>query len=168
MSVGRFAVRVAQWDADAAAIAVLRRAVFVAELGVPAELERDGRDPVCSHVVASDASGTTIGCGRLLPDGSIGRIAVAAGWRRRGVGGAIVERLVEVARASGHRSVALSAQSNACAFYERHGFVAAGERWTEGGLEHVRMERPLEKIGAVGSIVQGRRPGPRRAARNGV
>jgi hypothetical protein len=45
--------------------------------------------------------GNAIGCGRLLPDGHIGRMAVDANWRGRGVGKAILERLIELARELG-------------------------------------------------------------------
>jgi predicted GNAT family N-acyltransferase len=82
---------------------------------------------------------------RLLPDGYVGRLAVLADWRGRGVGGAMLERLIELARALGHERVAVNARVDACDLYARHGFVRTGEPWIEAGLEHVAMERPLRR-----------------------
>jgi len=140
-----FNVRLAHWSGDGAAIDSIRHRVFVVELGVPAEIERDGRDPSCRHAIAETPEGRIIGCGRLLPDGQIGRIAVLPEWRRHGVGAAVIERLMELARDEGHSRVMLNAQSNAGGFYLRHGFVRTGEPWLEAGLEHVAMERRFEK-----------------------
>lgn len=41
---------------------------------VPRELDWDGNDPHCVHVVVGD--GSPIGIGRTQPDGEIGRLAV--------------------------------------------------------------------------------------------
>lgn len=138
-----FSVRRASWPRDQTAIASIRDDVFVRELGVPASLERDGRDAASEHAVAEDAHGRAIGCARLLADGSLGRVAVRRDWRSRGVGGALLERLVEIAASRGQTRVSLNAQADACEFYARHGFVRVGEPWIEAGLEHVAMQREL-------------------------
>jgi GNAT superfamily N-acetyltransferase len=39
-------------------------------------------------------SGEVVATGRLLPDGHIGRMAVLKEWRGKGVGGAILQRLI--------------------------------------------------------------------------
>jgi predicted GNAT family N-acyltransferase len=78
-----------------------------------------------------------------LADGSIGRIAVAQVWRGRGVGGAILARLIEVARYAGFDRVALNAQTHALEFYGRYGFAMAGEEFQEAGIAHRRMERSI-------------------------
>jgi predicted GNAT family N-acyltransferase len=136
-----YTVRLADWDADRAALQALRRAVFVVEQNVPEELEWDGIDGDCRHAVAEDAAGRVIGCARLLPDGHIGRVAVNAATRGRGVGSALLERLVALARELGHRRVVLNAQTHALAFYERHGFVAYGPEFDDAGIPHRAMER---------------------------
>jgi predicted GNAT family N-acyltransferase len=121
----------------------VRRDVFVREQGVPEALEWDGRDAVCRHVVANDDKGAAIGCGRLLPDGGIGRLAVERAWRGRGVGSAILSRLVDIASNTGFERVVLNARTDAAAFYARRGFAAAGPEFTEAGIRHLRMERAL-------------------------
>jgi predicted GNAT family N-acyltransferase len=84
-----------------------------------------------------------MGCGRLLPDGGIGRLAVERAWRGRGVGSAILSRLVDIASNAGFERVVLNARTDAEAFYARRGFAAAGPEFTEAGIRHLRMERAL-------------------------
>jgi len=120
----------------------IRLAVFVVEQRVPAELEMDARDADCLHALAFD-DGRAVGTGRLLPDGHIGRMAVLKEARSRGVGGAILERLVEEARRRGMARVALSAQTHALGFYRRHGFSAVGPVFDEAGIPHQEMRRAL-------------------------
>lgn len=129
----------------------IRFAVFVEEQGVPDDVELDEHDPVCLHALAIDATGKVAGTGRLLPSAMeegrvtshIGRMAVSRDARKGGVGGAILERLVEAARARGDDVVALSAQTHALGFYQRHGFEAYGDVYMEAGIEHRAMRRVL-------------------------
>ena len=45
---------------------------------MPEDIERDEFDAVSRHAIARDAAGAVVATGRLLPDGHIGRMAVAA------------------------------------------------------------------------------------------
>jgi predicted GNAT family N-acyltransferase len=117
--------------------------VFVCEQGVPEALEWDGLDPACRHVVAETVAGEAIGTGRLLPDGHVGRMAVTKAWRRAGVGSALLERLVAMARARGDRLVVLHAQAYVTDFYRRAGFDAVGAQFMEAGIAHVEMRKRL-------------------------
>jgi predicted GNAT family N-acyltransferase len=136
-------VRLADWARDRDALRRIRHEVFVVEQQVPAELEWDGIDADCRHALAEDAAGRPIGCGRLLPDGHIGRMAVLRDSRGQGVGAALLARLVAEARAAGHASVVLNAQTQALAFYARQGFVAFGDEFFEAGIAHRAMRRDL-------------------------
>jgi predicted GNAT family N-acyltransferase len=120
----------------------VRRAVFVAEQGIPVELEWDEWDERSVHAVLYRA-GTPVATGRLLPDGHIGRMAVLAPWRRQGLGALILERLVACAAERGDTGVELSAQSYVCDFYAAHGFVAEGDEFLDVGIPHRRMRRSL-------------------------
>ena len=143
MSPSAFHVREGRWPDEAPLLESLRREVFVDEQGVPPEIEWDGQDPQCRHVVALDAEGRAIGCGRLLPDGHIGRLAVRRNWRGQGVGAALLDALIELARGDGHREVALNAQTHALAFYARRGFAPSGEPFIEAGIPHQAMAQSL-------------------------
>lgn len=139
----RFSVRTAQWPQDAAALGDIRHQVFVEEQGVPASIEWDGQDACCLHAIAEDAEGHGIGCGRLLPDGHIGRLAVRRDWRGRGAGTALLRHLIGLATTTGHRRVELNAQVHAIAFYARQEFTVVGDVFMEAGIAHQAMERIL-------------------------
>lgn len=121
----------------------LRFAVFVEEQNVPAEIELDSFDAQSIHAVAFDASGAAVGTGRLLPDGHIGRMAVARPARRRGVGSALLMALMDEARRRGHTHALLSAQTHATAFYRKHGYSVQGGEYDDAGIAHVDMRCAL-------------------------
>ena len=137
-------VQTADWAALQAPATQVRTAVFVQEQGIPAELELDEQDPVSLHCVAW-IDEQPVATGRLLPDGHIGRMAVLAQHRRAGLGGRILQALLDAAAARGDREAVLSAQSYVTAFYARHGFVPEGEPYDEVGIEHQRMRRVLQR-----------------------
>ena len=137
-SLTEFTVSTAAWQADMACLKDVRRTVFILEQQVPESLEWDEFDAVSVHVLAH-AQDRAIGTGRLLPDGHIGRMAVLAAWRGRGVGAAILEFLVDGGRRRGDAALHLNAQTHAIGFYERHGFVAHGGEFHEAGIPHRRM-----------------------------
>src|SRR5512139_927614 len=93
-----FRVRLVDWRDAAPVLTHIRTAVFVVEQGVPADLEMDGRDGECAHALAESAAGDPVGTGRLMPDGRIGRMAVLAAWRGKGVGAAILDALMAEAK----------------------------------------------------------------------
>lgn len=136
---GGFTVRLTDWRSDAAALASVRRAVFIVEQRVPEALEWDDMDAQSVHALALDARGAPIGCARLLPDGHVGRMAVLATWRGRGVGDALLTQLMDLARERGHARILLNAQVRAMPFYARHGFVAQGLPFDEAGIAHQTM-----------------------------
>ena len=139
-----FRVRLADWRDASPVLSRIRTTVFVGEQKVPPEIEIDGRDPECVHALAEIASGEAIGTGRLMPDGRIGRMAVLAPWRSRGVGAALLEALMAEARRRGFREVYLHAQSGAKDFYLRHGYAIEGEEYLEAGIPHIGMRAKLD------------------------
>jgi predicted GNAT family N-acyltransferase len=138
-----FSVRAATWSVDQQALQSVRIPVFVVEQRVDPTEEFDEIDPTCDHVLAVDSNGLPIGTGRLDSHGKIGRMAVAAAWRQKGVGWAILNKAIELARARGLKRVYLHAQLSALGFYERAGFVGFGEHFVEAGIEHQAMARSL-------------------------
>ncbi len=124
------------------AIRAVRREVFVLEQGVSEPEEWDGLDPGCVHLLAVGEGGEPIGTARLVVEGSegrVGRMAVLASHRRRGVGGRLLGELLDIAREKGLRRLALGAQLHAIPFYERHGFVAMGPVFLDAAIEHRKM-----------------------------
>ena len=139
-------VRLTRNDAEMTAAFELRRQVFVVEQRVPAEIERDEYDASATHVVAMDGD-TVLATGRLVAaspaTARLGRMAVAAHVRRRGIGSQVLTCLEEQAYASGVRRVLLHAQLPVLGFYEAHGYVAEGEEFLEAGIPHVAMAKQL-------------------------
>ena len=138
-----FAVREVEWAAAREPLRAVRRTVFIEEQHVPEELEWDDEDARSRHVLAATEDGKPVGTGRLLRDGHIGRMAVLREWRGRGVGSALMERLLRLAHEMGHEMVSLHAQTHAVGFYARHGFSVAGGEFMEAGIPHVVMTRYL-------------------------
>lgn len=138
-----FSVTEISWQAAKAELRSIRTLVFIEEQQVPEELEWDGLDDHCRHVLARSAQGEAIGTARLLADGHIGRMAVLAPWRGKGVGSAILEKLLTMAQQEGMQEVELAAQIQAIPFYERLGFRAFGEEFMDAGIPHRNMARQL-------------------------
>jgi predicted GNAT family N-acyltransferase len=136
--------RVADYDADYAAIRSIRFAVFVDEQRVPPELEMDERDAVCIHLLGFDGT-TPVATGRIDLDygGKIGRVAVLPNHRRGGTGTHLMAELHTLAQRYGLASVWCNAQIGAAPFYERLGYRIVSEPFDEAGIAHVRMTLDL-------------------------
>ena len=137
--MAEYFVMIVSWSDAGVMLSDVRTTVFVDEQNVPVEIERDGLDAECTHVLARDLDGQPIGAARLMPDGRIGRMAVLHKWRGTGVGGAMLAELMAEARRRGMPEVYLHSQSHAKAFYERHGFTVEGEEYMEAGIPHIAM-----------------------------
>ncbi|CAM5195024.1 N-acetyltransferase domain-containing protein OS=Castellaniella defragrans OX=75697 GN=HNR28_003188 PE=4 SV=1 [Castellaniella defragrans] len=136
-------VEIGSWVALGPEASAIRTQVFVQEQHVSPEEELDALDAQCVHALARDARGRPIATGRLLPDGHIGRMAVAAAWRGKGVGSQVLQALVDEARRRGDAQVVLAAQLHARPFYARHGFAEEGETFMDAGIPHRLMRRSL-------------------------
>ncbi len=132
---------IADWETLREHARAIRWSVFIEEQQVPVELEWDNFDAPSWHAIAYDDAGMPVGTGRLLGDGHIGRMAVLKAARGSGVGGALLEALMEKARELGLPELILNAQTVAAPFYERFGFIAEGEEFLEAGILHRVMRR---------------------------
>ncbi|MFC7405369.1 GNAT family N-acetyltransferase [Georgenia alba] len=139
----------------------VRTEVFVDEQHVPVEEEIDALDTAAttSHVLAVDEEGRAIGTGRLLSDPDhagevhLGRLAVRARVRGRGIGAQLVAAIERVAlerhavpdgEGRLRVRVVLAAQESAMEFYRRLGYeVVSGRRYLDAGIWHQDMARTL-------------------------
>jgi predicted GNAT family N-acyltransferase len=142
-----------------AACLALRREVFVAEQGVPADLELDDFDvdPLTSHLAALDPDGSVVGTVRWVTEppgfegadidlGEIGhlqRLAVRASARGRGIGAVLVAAVEAEVEQAALDAIYLAAQATALRFYERLNYVAYGAPFVEAGLDHRHMLKRL-------------------------
>ena len=137
------------WAELQEAARAVREKVFVVEQAIPAHEEWDAADEAALHAVVINGAGLPLATGRLIteaqPEGEarIGRMAVLRAMRGSGVGGQVLQALVDAARERGVRSVVLHAQTSAKRFYERQGFKAEGGAFDEVDIPHIAMRMPL-------------------------
>lgn len=127
------------WDSLGKQAKAVRMAVFVDEQHIPVSIELDEHDEQAVHALAIADDGAVVGTGRLLPDAHIGRMAVLADHRGRGVGGKLLQALIAEAKRLSYPGVVLSAQVHASDFYGSHGFVKTGKPFLEAGILHIDM-----------------------------
>lgn len=131
------------WQSHEAALRQIRQIVFVKEQGIPEDLEFDDADLSAHHVLALNSAGLALGCGRLLDNGLIGRVAVMTDARGRGLGTSLMNALVDTAQNLKLSSVSLHAQEDAQPFYKKLDFIPTGSTFMEAGIKHVSMTRAL-------------------------
>lgn len=133
------------YDVNSEAIRMVRFAVFVEEQGVPAENEMDERDKVCIHALTFNENGEPIATGRLDygNGGKIGRVAVLAQYRGKGLGKEIMNQLEQAAKLKGLKEVKLNAQTSALDFYRKLKYQEEGDEFMEENIPHMIMRKQL-------------------------
>jgi len=127
-------------------IYMARQAVFVVEQRC-AFRDADGLDERAHHLAAwSPIQREPLAYARLLEPGakfaeaSIGRVLTTTAARRRGLGReTMVRALAHAAVIWPGVAVRICAQSRLEAFYASLGFVVAGPRYLEDGIDHTEM-----------------------------
>jgi predicted GNAT family N-acyltransferase len=139
-------VRPARDPSEVDAALALRYEVFCGEQGVSLEDERDGLDEQSLHLVVVD-DGVVVATCRLLPAGhdvKLGRMAVAASHRGRGLAAQLLAEADARARELQASRIVLAAQLTAQAVYERAGYAPYGDVFLDAGIEHVMMGKALD------------------------
>jgi predicted GNAT family N-acyltransferase len=139
-------VKLVESESELDAAIQVRFRVFVSEQAVPPEEELDEADATATHAIAL-FQGQVVGTGRLLNQetatAQIGRMAVDVAWRRKGIGGLILEFLEESARTEGKRHSMLHAQEYIKSFYAAHGYREHGDSFLEVDIPHIEMRKDL-------------------------
>lgn len=115
--------------------AEVRYDALYADWKLPRTLIADTDGRVYRHLAALDEGRRVVGYARIWLDGGESRIfqvSVARDWRGRGVGAALVLRLMELARDAGQTHVDLDARVPVIPFYERLGFAVVSEEFLSG------------------------------------
>jgi ribosomal protein S18 acetylase RimI-like enzyme len=108
-----------------------------------------GEEPPDAYAVGIFDGDELLAVGFVAPDGPPGSwrvraMATAAAARGRGLGGAVLDALVDHARDNGAACVWCNARAPARAFYERAGFRATSEEFEIIPIgPHFVMEKPL-------------------------
>jgi len=135
-------------------IYMARQAVFSVEQQC-AFMDADGLDERAHHLAAwSSSQPEPLAYARLLEPGakyvepSIGRVMTTAAGRGRGLGReTMVRAIAHAAELWPGAAVRISAQSRLEAFYVSLGFVVAGPRYLEDGIDHTEMVRDADVQG---------------------
>lgn len=99
------------------------------------------------HIVALEGD-DVVGIVVLIPDylpgiGKLRQMATLPEVRGKGYGKALVADLEQTARTMGLHTIRLHARYHAVDFYAKLGYRIVGERFTEVGIDHYRMEKDL-------------------------
>lgn len=109
---------------DLTEIRNIRRVVFQEELGIKKEIEEDGLDNLCMHVLAYD-NRVPVATGRIYYDGwefVISKVAVLKEHRRKMYGDFIVRMLIDKAMMAGALEIKLKSPKDCVEFFKRIGF----------------------------------------------
>ena len=125
----------------------LRWRVLRAPWDQPRESEKDAFEDRAAHLTAW-RGGRLVGVGRLHfnspVEAQIRFMAVEPDWQGHGIGGLILARLEERARASGAQAIVLNARESAVAFYAARGYTVARElEPLFGSIPHFQMVKTL-------------------------
>ena len=142
---------VTDWASACEQLYALRRAVFVDELELsqPVELTQDDAEAQAQawHITVTHESSPEqiIAAARLLPDGEISRVVVAANWRSQGLGRALLNQVLQLADEKGITEVTVAAHRQVINFYRKLGFQTLGEEYRVADLPHRNMRLTLAK-----------------------
>lgn len=124
----------------------IRYAVFQIEQGVSADLEFDGKDEQCEHLIAYQNQ-EAVGTIRLRELNShtlkIERLAVIQTARKQGVATVLMQAAIQLSRDRGYTQIVLNAQTYIKPFYLKLGFEPVGEEFLEAGIVHIKMIQKL-------------------------
>ena len=126
------------WNQSSKEISEVRYNVFVIEQSVPSEIEMDGKDSDCIHFLALEKS-KPIGAARLQKYGKIERVSVLREYRSKGIGTAIMKRVIESAMDLNVEKIYLHSQMDSKIFYQRLGFIELGQIFFEANIPHIEM-----------------------------
>jgi len=128
----------------------IRKEVFVAEQGVPLDVEFDEFDTLTGfteHILVY-YNEKPVGTGRIrrVDDlGKLERICVLQTYRKFGLGKVIIRALEEIAEEKELYQVKLHAQTQAQGFYEKIEYQTTSSVFIEDGIPHVLMMKELSK-----------------------
>lgn len=125
----------------------LREEVLRKPIGLSLKDEDLGADAL-DKIIIAESGADLVGCAMIHPTDKanilkLRQMAVAPGWQRKGVGQVIMQAAEEAMRQAGAYKIVLHARVTAENFYKKLGYATVSEIFTEVGIPHVVMEKPL-------------------------
>ena len=134
------------WQDSSETLSAIRHQVFVKEQHIPESLELDGQDDNATHWLVSAPDKTPIATARMLDNGKVGRMAVLADYRGKGVASALLRRIIRFAQSREMDSLTMDAQAHAAELFERFGFDTESEPFDVAGIPHATFTLPLSRF----------------------
>ena len=132
----------------------IRNLVFCEEQKVSKKIEFDGLDQFCDHYLAK-INEVPIGTARVREQTKgtykIERMAVLKEYRKKGVGKAIMKKILKnYLNSSKINKLILNSQIEAKDFYKKFGFVEVGNEFVEANIKHQKMIYETKMVPAHG------------------
>jgi predicted GNAT family N-acyltransferase len=99
-----------------------------------------------THLVAMNGQGRVIGCVLIAFSGNTAKVrqlAIEGAYHGRGIGTELMKRAEQAIRARNIRSVTLHGRVTARGFFQRLGYAARSDIFTEVTIPHIEMQKDL-------------------------
>ena len=134
-------IEIVKWIDGLSQLKNIREKVFIQEQKVTPELEWDGMDENAMHfLVFKDEE--AIGCARAVVIKNymqLGRMAVLKEYRGQGIGSALLEKAMTIAKLNQLSAIYISAQCHAIDFYKKFGFEVKSDIYLDAEIPHRDM-----------------------------
>ena len=134
-------IEIVKWIDGLSQLKNIREKVFIQEQKVTPQLEWDGMDEKAIHfLVFNDKA--AIGCARAIvikDHMQLGRMAVLKEYRGQGIGSALLEKAMTIAKLYQLSAIYISAQCHAIDFYKKFGFEVTSDIYLDAEIPHRDM-----------------------------
>ena len=134
-------IEIVKWIDGHSQLKNIREKVFIEEQKVTPQLEWDGMDEKAIHfLVFNDKA--AIGCARAIvikDHMQLGRMAVLKEYRGQGIGSALLEKAMTIAKLNQLSAIYISAQCHAIDFYKKFGFEVKSDIYLDAEIPHRDM-----------------------------
>jgi len=135
-------IEIVKWIDEYELLTMIREKVFIEEQEVTSQLEWDGMDNDAIHFLAfKDKKG--VGCARAFVIQNrmqLGRMAVLKKYRGEGIGSALIETAITLAKLNQLSGIYISAQCHAINFYKKFGFEVTSDIYLDAEIPHRDMK----------------------------
>ena len=135
-------IEIVKWIDEYELLTMIREKVFIEEQKVTSQLEWDGMDKDAIHFLAfKDKKG--VGCARAFVIQNrmqLGRMAVLREYRGEGIGSALIETAMTLAKLNQLYAIDISAQCHAIDFYNKFRFEVTSDMYLDAEIPHRDMK----------------------------
>ena len=134
-------IEIVKWIDGLSQLKNIREKVFIQEQKVTPQLEWDGMDEKAIHFLVFNDN-AAIGCARAIvikDHMQLGRMAVLKEYRGQGIGGALIEKAMTIAKLNQLSAIYISAQCHAIDFYKKFGFEVKSDIYLDAEIPHRDM-----------------------------